>query len=233
MFHVKRFGTIDTKILASHQSSLPLGLVRSVRADVFLRLFWGRRGRAAVSEDFKEPVSGADEAKPPKKNAEDNPWYLLATLYGVGQHDKNRRAWNRYFAGSLDPKTRAKLIEEKRHPAEELTPFSWVELRMVERLFSKRKGSANFICHEIRTESTSQMFNLTKMSISTNVLYLNPIFGIRFSAKGTRSNWRPSCTLPDFRTRGFATVPSSTARPSYLKPALLRQPSLIAPSLMT
>ena len=30
-----------------------------------------------------ERESDAGEAKPPKKKAEDNPWYLLATLYGL------------------------------------------------------------------------------------------------------------------------------------------------------
>ena len=35
-----------------------------------------------MSNEPEEPESGAGEAKPPKKRAEDNPWYLLATLYG-------------------------------------------------------------------------------------------------------------------------------------------------------
>ena len=67
---------------------------------------------------------------PPKISAEDNHWYLLATLYGVpGKHDeglreKNRTAWNRYLAADLDEKIRARLITEKRHTAEELVPYS-------------------------------------------------------------------------------------------------------------
>jgi hypothetical protein len=73
---------------------------------------------------------------------------LLATLYGVPEpsdrklRDKNRVAWNRYFAANLDEETRARLAEEKRHPAEELKPFSPKELRDVAEVFAKRsKGS--------------------------------------------------------------------------------------------
>ncbi|MGA3340768.1 MAG: hypothetical protein ABSD11_09075 [Methylocella sp.] len=35
-----------------------------------------------MSGEPEKPASGAGEAKPPKIRAEDNPWYLLATLYG-------------------------------------------------------------------------------------------------------------------------------------------------------
>lgn len=93
--------------------------------------------------------SGASEQTPPKIKAEDNPWYLLATLYGVpqrrfdGLRAKNRTAWNRYFAANLYEESRTKLIEEKRHPPEELTPFSPDELREVATAFAERsKASA-------------------------------------------------------------------------------------------
>jgi hypothetical protein len=35
-----------------------------------------------MSDEPQEPQGGAEEATPPKIRAEDNPWYLLATLYG-------------------------------------------------------------------------------------------------------------------------------------------------------
>ncbi len=91
-----------------------------------------------------EPDSKADESKPPKIRAEDNPWYLLATLYGVpivdDQHlrDQNRSTWNRYFASNLHEETRTKLIGEKRHTEGELTPFSPQELRAIEAAFAER-----------------------------------------------------------------------------------------------
>jgi hypothetical protein len=95
-------------------------------------------------DDAEEPKSRAGEPKPPKVKAEDNPWYLLATLFGVLEfrdHElraKNRVAWNRYFAANLDNETRARLIEEKRHPAEELTPLPPEELREIATAFAER-----------------------------------------------------------------------------------------------
>ena len=60
-----------------------------------------------MADDKENPESGAGEAKPLKIKAEDNPWYLLATLYGVPKSRddelkaKNRTTWNRYFADYL------------------------------------------------------------------------------------------------------------------------------------
>ncbi|HEY8006111.1 MAG TPA: hypothetical protein VIE66_04745 [Methylocella sp.] len=95
-----------------------------------------------MSDDPEKPESGASEAKPPTKKAEDNPWYLQATLYGVpaslwgeteGPNDdlrlKNRIAWNRYFAPNIYGETRARLIAERRYSEQELTEFSDDELR--------------------------------------------------------------------------------------------------------
>jgi hypothetical protein len=64
-------------------------------------------------DDSGKRESDASEQTPPKIKAEDNPWYLLATLYGVpeeGDDDlrtNNRVAWNPYFAGNLDESRRA------------------------------------------------------------------------------------------------------------------------------
>jgi hypothetical protein len=64
------------------------------------------------------------------KKSEENAWYLLATLYGVPDNlqderrDKNRRAWNQYFAANLDEETLARLVKEKGYCATELTPIS-------------------------------------------------------------------------------------------------------------
>jgi len=94
----------------------------------------------------EQPASGAGKAQPPKIKAEDNPWYLLATLYGVPDHldrdlgEKNRIAWNRYFADNLDDEGRKKLIEDKQYPAEELTAFSSKELEGVATAFAERCG---------------------------------------------------------------------------------------------
>jgi hypothetical protein len=68
----------------------------------------GRGYGLTMSDRPDDPESGAGEQNPSKIKAEDNPWYLLATLYGVpqswsdGLREKNRVAWNRYFAADLD-----------------------------------------------------------------------------------------------------------------------------------
>jgi hypothetical protein len=101
-----------------------------------------------MGEDAEKPASGAGEAKPSKIKAEDNPWYLLATLYGVPASqdgelkNKNRVAWNRYFAANLDEETRTKLIEEMRHPAEELTPLSPEGMQEVAMAFTERSKAS-------------------------------------------------------------------------------------------
>src|SRR3954469_3627307 len=88
-----------------------------------------------------------ESAETPKRDANENPWYQLATLYGEpgpGDHElqaRNRMAWNRYMAGRLTDEARATLIDEKRHSAEELTPFSPDELEALAQDFAKRSGS--------------------------------------------------------------------------------------------
>jgi uncharacterized protein YjbI with pentapeptide repeats len=97
-----------------------------------------------MADDKKNPESGAGEAKPLKIKAEDNPWYLLATLYGVPERRdqelraKNRVAWNRYFAANLDDESRALVIGQRRHLVEELAPFSPEVLESVETAFAER-----------------------------------------------------------------------------------------------
>src|ERR1700730_11124619 len=99
-------------------------------------------------DDSGKPKSAVAAQTPLKIKAEDNPWYLLATLYGVltaGDDNlkaKNRIAWNRYFAANLDEEARTKLIEEKRHPAEELTLFSPDELQEVATAFAERSKAS-------------------------------------------------------------------------------------------
>lgn len=69
----------------------------------------------------------------PNREPEKNPWYLLATLYGVpGKNDdelqaRNRVAWNRYMSDSLTEVIRDQIIQRSHHlskgplsPSEEL-----------------------------------------------------------------------------------------------------------------
>ncbi|HEY4848116.1 MAG TPA: pentapeptide repeat-containing protein [Methylocella sp.] len=97
-----------------------------------------------MSDRSDDPESGAGEPKPPKTKAEDNPWYLLATLYGVPElqddelKNKNRDAWNRYFARNLDEPRRAQLITMKRHSLQELTPAPPEKVHEIEAAFAAR-----------------------------------------------------------------------------------------------
>lgn len=95
-----------------------------------------------MNEEPEEPQAG--EPEPPKIKAEDNRWYLLATLYGMpgpsdsGLKEKNRTTWNRYFAVNVDEEKRTKLIEEKRFTADELKLLSPGELQDVAKAFAER-----------------------------------------------------------------------------------------------
>lgn len=80
-------------------------------------------------DDLDRRRGAGDEAKAPKTKAEDNPWYLLATLYGVPTgrdldlRERNRCAWNHCFAAGLDEKMVDWLIQEKRFSPKELRPI--------------------------------------------------------------------------------------------------------------
>jgi uncharacterized protein YjbI with pentapeptide repeats len=139
----------------------------------------GRGYGLTMSDRPDDPESGAGEPKPPKKKAEDNPWYLLATLYGVpgkGVDDelrkKNRIAWNRYFAASLNEETRTKLSEEKRHPEQELRPFWPQELREVKAAFDKRRGSKT-----LDLRSSDARIDFSNVEFDRDVSFEQYLFG--------------------------------------------------------
>jgi hypothetical protein len=88
----------------------------------------------------------ADDApKTVKLRAEDNAWFLLATLYGqpsIGDLElqlRNRCAWNRYMANAIHPDVLEKLIGERKYSAEELNPSVASE---IERAYSERHKQA-------------------------------------------------------------------------------------------
>src|SRR4051794_17724937 len=90
-------------------------------------------------------------APTPKRDANDNQWYWLATLYGESRFEdeepwaRNRVAWNRFMAGRLTDEARARLIEEGRYPDEELKPFTPDDIRRISRDFANRSRSPNSI----------------------------------------------------------------------------------------
>jgi hypothetical protein len=172
-------------------------------------------------DDSDNRESDAAERTPLKIKAEDNPWYLLATLYGVPEFrddelkNKNRDAWNRYFAGNLDEETRARLIYEKRHPAEELTPFSSDELQEVERAFVKRKGSAR----EMSFPAGSSEIDFSNVQFDTDITFDKYLFPKSFFLT------RPSPVGPcSTKRRSLATL-ISAGRASQAWPTFGTQPS--------
>jgi hypothetical protein len=79
-----------------------------------------------------------------KVRPENNPWYLLATMYGEPTsdelHARNRRAWNRYMSRWLDKGDRTLLTS--RHLPEEITTFSEEELTDFKNAFIARHRQA-------------------------------------------------------------------------------------------
>jgi hypothetical protein len=81
-------------------------------------------------DDTDKRESDAPEQTPPKIKAEDNPWYLLATLYGVPGPNpnlelraENRRVWNHCLASFLHLHERDALIKYGKYTETELEPI--------------------------------------------------------------------------------------------------------------
>src|SRR5271165_1588483 len=85
----------------------------------------------------------ADE-QPPRKPANENSWYCLATLYGEctegcdqNLHTRNRAAWNRWMAGELEDDKREELATLG-FERSELIPLAGSELREFLAYFKSR-----------------------------------------------------------------------------------------------
>jgi uncharacterized protein YjbI with pentapeptide repeats len=102
-----------------------------------------------------------------KIKAEDNPWYLLATLYGQPTSDdhalqaRNRRAWNRYISRWLTADDR--FLLNVPHHAEETAPFSAEELADLEKAFIERHRSsstARIVIPELKPDDQIDLSNV-------------------------------------------------------------------------
>lgn len=89
--------------------------------------------------------------KPELKPANDNPWYWLATLYGEMSNDsgqdkdiaqKNRIAWNRWFAKALGPEQHNELLK-KGVSLEDLVPLNPTDEEELAIAFTARSGRTN------------------------------------------------------------------------------------------
>ena len=108
--------------------------------------------------------SDFDAPKPPAelRSANENPWYILATLHGEQGsaadpsafdqelHDKNRYYWNRYIASLISKETLAAVPRKANGdsvsgiPGIELTPIGSDELPDFMRRFQTRSSLVNF-----------------------------------------------------------------------------------------
>ena len=94
-----------------------------------------------------------NEPEKTKVRAKDNPWYLLATLYGEQTPDyydddlinRNRTAWNRYMGRFLNEACRE--LAKGPHTAEAATPFTDEETSALEEDFARWHREAGSIAN--------------------------------------------------------------------------------------
>jgi uncharacterized protein YjbI with pentapeptide repeats len=137
----------------------------------------------------------------PKISAEDNLWYLLATLYGrpLDLRDdlvaRNRVAWNRYMAAEIGDELRFTLIESGQCSTEELTPLSQDELQTLQSTFVDRSGTSISIA------------DIPKSIDFSNVEFDLPLFALRFVfPKSTTFSGATFSGHADFRSAAFSGI---------------------------
>ena len=115
--------------------------------------------------------------------AENNPWYLLATLYGVPQsrngdlQAKNRLTWNRYFVSRLYDETLKTVSVGKRYPEEELTPLSSQELLEIGKDFAKRREISS--ARDLVLPSNEAAIDFSDIEFDQEVFFDGYIFSFR------------------------------------------------------
>ncbi|MGR3341968.1 MAG: pentapeptide repeat-containing protein [Paracoccaceae bacterium] len=111
------------------------------------------------------------------KDANENPWYVLATIYGEQKgedvdrelHDKNRRAWNAWACQNLSGEETASLAEDTGLAVEELR--GWQPLQSeVETHFAKRLGE------DVMIPPPEDRADFSEITISNTVAMENIIF---------------------------------------------------------
>lgn len=109
------------------------------------------------------------------KQADENPWYLLATLHGVPGLDdddlrlKNRVAWNRFYANEWTDSQR-KYLADKVDIAE-LKPFNATEMEDIRLTFARRAGRT-----AVQIPSTDHLINFEECHFDHAVRFNGHIF---------------------------------------------------------
>jgi hypothetical protein len=128
------------------------------------------------------------DAKPKLKPAEDNPWYLLATLHGkpdrIGERRqaKNRVAWNRYYASQWTDDDRERLKD--RVAAEELRPFDDQELVDIRQEFASRAEG-----RQIDLPDPAHYVKFSSCCFQDEVSFSQYVFGDVYFSDTTFAGW--------------------------------------------
>ena len=159
--------------------------------------------------------------KPKLKPANDNPWYLLATLYGEWNKDseldrdieqKNRSAWNRWFAKTLSGEQQNKL-QKKGVSREELAPWTPEEERELAIAFTTRSGRTNqSLPDPTKTPDFSHTIFDSNVSLKGFFFLTAPTSHRRRSLEMPTSNQRRSLGMPTLNRRRSLGLPTSHRR---------------------
>jgi hypothetical protein len=102
-------------------------------------------------------------SKPPKRKADECPWYLLATLHGAPDSDdkelkkKNRVAWNKLMVPLLSEDDRVLLVQKGKLLPQEKTGFTTAEMNGVQAAFAHRRGPASTVPLPELTQGVNQI----------------------------------------------------------------------------
>jgi hypothetical protein len=113
--------------------------------------------------------------KPILTPAEQNPWYLLATLYGVPEpndrevQNRNRTTWNRYYASRLTDDDRRRL--KGRVTTADLEPMDEHELADIQKVFVRRSGS-----HSVSIPTPKDPIKFEDTNFESDIRFSNYIF---------------------------------------------------------
>lgn len=113
-------------------------------------------------------------AEPQRSQADENPWYILATLYGrpdfhadsdnleqqIALQVRNRVVWNRYMASRIGKDLRDQLLERGKHGDHELNPLTPEEMHDAEIIVAERLGAMASIGLKALQSSSCDLSNV-------------------------------------------------------------------------
>jgi hypothetical protein len=117
------------------------------------------------------------DSRPPgalKVAANENAFYLMATLYGEPPwwdhviKAQNRLAWNRYFASHLKEAERKRLVAEG-FSVEDLTPLSFEEQQEIAEVFLERQGLGHQASPPAAQPSPDAFIDFTQVKFACDI----------------------------------------------------------------